>query len=141
MSHIIFLSEKCKYSSEAYSLIRKIGVDKFKFVNVEEQEFLPNEIDRVPAILTAEKKLLFEQELFEFLYKMQDVDPFMINEMGQMSDKYSYMDNTNQVIDHNYKFLNREERIITPNEEDNKKIVNYDDYLAQRDNDLKVFTH
>lgn len=55
MSHIIFLSEKCKYSSEAYSLIRKIGVDKFKFVNVEEQEFLPNEIDRVPAILTAEK--------------------------------------------------------------------------------------
>jgi hypothetical protein len=72
---------------------------------------------------------------------MQDVDPFMINEMGKMSDKYSYMDNTNQVIDHNYKFLNREERIITPNEEDNKKIVNYDDYLAQRDNDLKVFTH
>lgn len=141
MSHIIFFSEKCKYSSEAYSLIRKIGVDKFKFVNVEEQEFLPNEIDRVPAILTAEKKLLFEQELFEFLYKMQDVDPFMINEMGQISDKYSYMDNTNQVIDHNYKFLNREERIITPNEEDNKKIVNYDDYLAQRDNDLKVFTH
>ena len=141
MSHIIFLSEKCKYSSEAYSLIRKIGVDKFKFVNVEEQEFLPNEIDRVPAILTVEKKLLFEQELFEFLYKMQDVDPFMINEMGQMSDKYSYMDNTNQVIDHNYKFLNREERIMTPNEEDNKKIVNYDDYLAQRDNDLKVFTH
>jgi hypothetical protein len=141
MSHIIFLSEKCKYSSEAYSLIRKIGVDKFKFVNVEEQEVLPNEIDRVPAILTAEKKLLFEQELFEFLYKMQDVDPFMINEMGQMSDKYSYMDNTNQVIDHNYKFLNREERIMTPNEEDNKKIVNYDDYLAQRDNDLKVFTH
>ena len=141
MSHIIFLSEKCKYSSEAYSLIRKIGVDKFKFVNVEEQEVLPKEIDRVPAILTAEKKLLFEQELFEFLYKMQDVDPFMINEMGQMSDKYSYMDNTNQVIDHNYKFLNREERIMTPNEEDNKKIVNYDDYLAQRDNDLKVFTH
>ena len=141
MSHIIFLSEKCKYSSEAYSLIRKIGVDKFKFVNVEEQEVLPKEIDRVPAILTAEKKLLFDQELFEFLYKMQDVDPFMINEMGQMSDKYSYMDDTNQVIDHNYKFLNREERIITPNEEDNKKIVNYDDYLAQRDNDLKVFTH
>jgi hypothetical protein len=141
MSHIIFLSEKCKYSSEAYSLIRKIGVNKFKFVNVEEQEVLPKEIDRVPAILTAEKKLLFDQELFEFLYKMQDVDPFMINEMGKMSDKYSYMDNTNQVIDHNYKFLNREERIITPNEEDNKKIVNYDDYLAQRDNDLKVFTH
>jgi hypothetical protein len=141
MSHIIFLSDKCKYSSEAYTLIKKIGVDKFKFVNVEEQQFLPDEIDRVPAILTAEKKLLFDQELFEFLYKMQDVDPFMINEMGQISDKYSYMDNTHQVIDHNYKFLNKEERIITPSEEDNKKIVNYDEYLQQRDNDLKVFTH
>lgn len=141
MSHIIFLSDKCKYSSEAYSLIKKIGIDKFKFVNVEEQQFLPDEIDRVPAILTVEKKLVFEQELFDFLYKMQDVDPFMINEMGQISDKYSYMDNTHQIIDHNYKFLNKEERIITPSEEDNKKIVNYDEYLQQRDNDLKVFTH
>jgi hypothetical protein len=140
MSHIFFFSEQCKYSTEAYTLIKKIGINKFRYVNVLEQEHIPPDIDRVPALLTNEKQLLFEQDLFDFLYRTLDVEPFMINEMGQISDKYSYMDNTHQIIDHSYKFLDKEDHIITPTEEDNKKILNYEDYLQQRDNDLKVLS-
>jgi hypothetical protein len=140
MSHIFFFSEQCQYSTEAYTLIKKIGVNKFRFVNVLEQEYIPPDIDRVPALLTNTKQLLFEQELFDFLFKLLDVEPFMINEMGQLSDKYSYMDNTNPVIDHSYKFLDKDDPIITPTDEDNKKILNYEEYLQQRDNDLKVLT-
>lgn len=139
MSHIYFFSENCKFSIEAYEHIKKIGVSKFKFVNIDDKHHtLPPEIDRVPAIISKDKELLFEQQLFDFLYKLMDVEPFMINEMGKLSDKYSYMDSS--VIDHSYQFLNKNTAIMTPTEEENRKIINYEQYLQERDNDLKVFT-
>ena len=57
--------------------------------------------------------------------------------MNGLSDRYSYMDETNTVLNHRFDFLNSPTKIITPAETDASKIINYEEVLAKRDNDLK----
>lgn len=135
---IFFFSEKCMFCKEAYMMITKIGKDNFEFKNVDHEYQLPEQLDRVPCILV-DNKLLFEDNLFQYLKSKMDIAPFMINEMGStFSDKYSYMDNSGTNLDHNYLYLNKEFKINTPSESDTQRIVDYDKFLAQRDNDLKL---
>ena len=137
---IFFYSEKCMFCKEAYMMINKIGKDDFEFRNIENVVQLPEQLDRVPCILV-ENKLLFEDSLFEYLKSKIHIAPFMINEMGStLSDKYSNMDDSGTNLDHNYLFLNKEFKINTPSESDTQRIVDYDKFLAQRDNDLKLIT-
>jgi hypothetical protein len=138
MNNVFFYSEKCNYSKDAYELIKKVGVEKFMFKDVEKIEDLPKIIDRVPSILTKDMRVYVEEELFVYLNDMLNIEPFMINEMGGLSDKYSYMDNSGVNLDHTYQFLDKNNKIITPSESDNNKIINYDSFIAQRDNDLKI---
>lgn len=136
---IYFYSEYCTHCKDASKFIHD---DKFVKVNIDTNE-VPEFIDRVPALLTSEKKILFEDELFEYLQKNQiknkvlDAEPFMIHEMKGISDRYSYMDETNTQLSHNFDFLDSPTKIITPTETDAKKILNYEEILAKRDNDLK----
>ena len=44
MTSVFFYSEKCMYCKEAYELIKKIGIDKFLFKDVE-KENLPDVIE------------------------------------------------------------------------------------------------
>ena len=135
---IFFFSEKCMFCKEAYMMINKIGREKFEFKNIEHEYNLPQQLDRVPCI-AVDNKLLFEDSLFEYLKSKTDIAPFMVNEMGsKFSDKYSYMDDSGTNLDHNYLFLNKEFKINTPSESDTQRIVDYDKFLAQRDNDLKL---
>ena len=71
-----------------------------------------------------------------------DIAPFMVNEIGsKFSYKYSYMDESGTNLDHNYLFLDKEFIILTPSTEaDNARIIDYEKFIAQRDNDLKVIT-
>jgi len=131
------------YCKEAYELIKKIGIDKFLFKDVEKEENLPDVIDRVPALLTQDENknitIYVEDELVKYLLELMNVEPFMVNEMGSsLSDKYSYMDNSGVKLDHSFQFLNMDYKINTPSESENNKIINYDKYVAERDNDLKI---
>lgn len=142
---ILFFSQKCQHCHEALNLIEKIGKDKFIFRNVDVPNIpIPPQVDRVPCLATNDRKLYMEETLFSFLKsKMQsDIQPFMINEMGSgLSDNYSYMDESGANLDHSFQFLNKDFRInTTTNEDDNKRIVNYEQFLAERDNDLKLLT-
>lgn len=137
---VFFFSEKCMFCKEAYIIINKIGKDDFEFRNIENQNIntLPKQLDRVPCLLV-DNNYLFEEKLFEYLKSKVDIVPFMINEMGStFSDKYSYMDESGLNLDHNYLFLNKEFLINTPSESDTQRIVDYDKFLAERDNDLKL---
>lgn len=136
---LFFYSTKCMYSKDAYSLIMKIGKENFEFVNVEMNNDIPHQVDRVPCIQKG-GHFMFEDELFEYLKMRIDITPFMINEMGsKISDKYSYMDESGVNLDHNFLFLNKDFRIITPTtDSDNNRIIDYEKFLAQRDNDLKL---
>ena len=139
MKSVFFYSEKCVYCKEAYDLIQKIGVDKFVFVNVENESQIPDIIDRVPMIMTQDKMILKDQELFNHLLKQSNIEPFMVHEMGgSLSDRYSYVDNSSMELDHSYSYIDKEYKINTPSESDSKKIINYDQFIAERDNDLKL---
>lgn len=137
---IFYFSEKCTYCKKAFELIKKDGNDKYFFVNVEIEESLPHNIDRVPTIISSEdKKIYVEDDLFMYLLKKINIEPFMVHEMGgAISDRYSYIDNSGVTLDHSYQFLDKDNKINTPGESDTKKILSYDQYVAQRDNDLKI---
>ena len=140
--NVFFFSLRCKHCKEAYELIQKIGISKFVFQNIDEIEEIPPIIDRVPCLLSNEKQMYTEEGLFTYLNSLLNVEPFMIKEMGKsMSDNYSYMDNSGAQLSHEFQFLNgnnTEFKIVTPSEGDMKKIINYDQFLAERDNDLKT---
>lgn len=142
---IFFFSEKCIHCKEAFSLIEKIGKDKFVFRCVDVPSIpIPPQVDRVPCLATSDRKLYMEDTLFNYLKSrlQSDIQPFMIKEMGSsMSDNYSYMDESGANLDHSFQFLNQDFKINTaPNEEDNRRIVNYEQFVAERDNDLKLLT-
>jgi hypothetical protein len=137
---VIFFCNRCVHSQDALNRIKKIGEDNFIFVNIEEDKSIPEFIDRVPAILTSEKKVLVDDALFDFLSKLtidDDTAPYMVNEMSGLSDKYSFMDDSKSIFDRNFEFIDKPFTIITSGNEDNKKILNYEEALAKRDNDLK----
>jgi hypothetical protein len=140
---IFFYSKRCTHSLHAIETINKVGKDRFILIDVESEQDIPEFIDRVPAILTSGKKTLFEDELINYLKSSthvkdgKEAEPFMVNEMSGLSDKYSYMDDSVTVMDLGFEFLDNPSKIITPNEEDNNKIINYEEALNKRDNDLK----
>lgn len=137
---IFFFSENCQHCAEAYELIKKIGVSHFIFVNVDKDpEKIPPFIDRVPCILTKDNKCIVEQGLFLYLNEQLNIEPYMINEMGNtLSDRYSYMDDSGTTMNHVYQFIDKEQPIITPTEEDSNKIINYDQIIKERDQDLQM---
>jgi len=140
MNNIFFYSEKCQYCKEAYDLIKTIGLDKFIFKDIDKED-VPDIVDRVPTVLRSENNKIMvycEENLFKYLNEMLNIEPFMINEMGGISDKYSYMDNSGVNLDHAYQFLDKESTIITPTESDTNKIINYDKFIADRDNDIQI---
>lgn len=139
MNNVFFYSEKCSHCKEAYEQIKKIGVDKFVFKDIDKENELPDIIDRVPSVLTNEMKVYIESELFQYLSEMLNIEPYVINEMGgKLSDKYSYMDNSGVKLNHVFQFLDNNEKILTPSETDANKIMNYDKFISERDNDLKI---
>lgn len=142
MNRIFYYSEECSYCKEAFEMINKIGVEKFVFKDIEQEKDIPNIIDRVPTLLTSENNnvdIYYEEKLFKYLDDMLHIEPFMVNEMGSgLSDKYSYVDNSGLNLDHVYQFLDKETKINTPSESDNNKIINYDKFVSERDNDLKI---
>lgn len=141
MNNVFFFSEKCNYSKDAYTLIKKVGLQKFLFKDVDKIDDLPDIIDRVPCILTKEMKVYVDDELFVYLNNMLNIEPFMIKEMKGLSDTYSYMDNSGINLNHMFQFLDKDNKIITPSESDNNKIINYDSFIAERDNDLKIINN
>jgi glutaredoxin len=136
--NVFFYSEKCEHCKDAYALIKKIGIDKFIFKDVEKDTDLPPMIYRVPSVLTSEMKVYVDDDLFRFLLELENIEPFMVNEMGNtLSDSYSYVDNSGVKLDHSFQFLDKNVKINTPSESDNNKIINYDKFISERDNDLK----
>tara|TARA_Y100000389_G_scaffold199242_1_gene237254 strand:- start:1016 stop:1459 length:444 start_codon:yes stop_codon:yes gene_type:complete len=143
MTSVFFYSEKCIYCKEVYEIIKKIGIDKFLFKDVEKESNLPEVIDRVPTLLTQDDNknivIYVEDNLVKYLLELMNIEPFMANEMGNLiSDKYSYMDNSGVKLDHSFQFLDKDYKINTPSESENNKIINYDKYVSERDNDLKL---
>ena len=143
MSYILFISNKCDHCRELLIMIKNIENPKVEIQVIDIKNIsgkLPDFIDRVPLMLIEnEGKIIHDDELFEFVKSNEKtIEPFMINEMKGLSDRYSFMED--KQLDHGYVFLDRDEPLITNNEnvsEEEKKILNYDLYMEQRDSDIK----
>jgi hypothetical protein len=143
MSYILFISNKCEYCIELLKMMNNMEKTKVEIqvVNIKYMGGkIPAFIDRVPLLLNQnEGKILHDEELFEFVKSNEKtIEPFMINEMNGLSDRYSFMED--KQLDHGYVFLDRGEQLITNNEnvsEETNKIINYDSYIEQRDKDIK----
>lgn len=143
MSCILFISNKCEHCRELLTMINNMENTKVEIQVIDIKNMngkLPDFIDRVPLMLIQnEGKVIHDEELFEFVKSNEKtVEPFMINEMNGLSDRYSFMED--KQLDHGYVFLDRGEPLITNNEnvsEETSKILNYDSYMEQRDADIK----
>lgn len=138
---ILFTSTRCKWCAEALSIVRRIGEDAFLLVDVDHPGMTtPPFLDRVPMLLTSTSKVYVDDELFKLLRSRVPVDPFMINEMHGLSDAYSYLGKDGEAeegIRHAYNFLGGvEEPLVNPHDDSHDRIVNYDTFIQERDNDL-----
>ena len=143
MSCILFISKKCSHCKDLLTMIENMENTKVKIQIIDIKNIsgkLPDFIDRVPLLLIEnEGKIIHDEKLFEFIQSNEKtIEPFMINEMKGLSDRYSFMED--KQLDHGYVFLDRGEPLITNNEnvsEEKNKILNYDSYMEQRDADIK----
>jgi hypothetical protein len=136
---VIFVSRDCEWCKQAIALVSPKDANRYLMVDVANAPNLPKCVDRVPTLLSHEKKLYQDDALFDYLRARNEVNPFMIKEMSGLSDCYSYLgDDTNtNGMSHAYNFLSEGDSTIpTPTDEDKERIVNYDQFIAQRDNDL-----
>lgn len=143
MSCILFISNKCEHCIELLKMMNNMENMKVEIqvVNIKNMSGkIPDFIDRVPLLLIQnERKIIHDEELFDFVKSNEKtIEPFMINEMIGLSDRYSFMED--KQLDHGYVFLDRGEQLITNNEnvsEETSKIINYDLYMEERDKDIK----
>lgn len=143
MSCILFISNKCSHCIELLKMMNNMENMKVEIqvVNIKNMSGkIPDFIDRVPLLLIQnERKIIHDEELFDFIKSNEKtIEPFMINEMIGLSDRYSFMED--KQLDHGYVFLDRGEQLITNNEnvsEETSKIINYDLYMEERDKDIK----
>lgn len=143
MPYILFISKSCEFCNELIELIGQLGELKIEIdvVDITNLPKIPSFLDRVPLLfMEQDGKVFHDEELFEFIKQNQkSVEPFMIDEMKGLSDKYSFMEE--KQLDHGYVFLDREEEIITKVDDkttgtENKRILDYDKYLENRDSDI-----
>ena len=143
MSGILFISKKCNHCVELVNMINKTELNfEIKIIDIKNMQDMPDFLDRVPLLLIeSENKILHDEELFNFMKKcVKNIEPFMINEMRGLSDTYSFMEDEEQKMDHQYVFLENGDPVITSsivNEEENRKIKNYDNFIEERDKDIK----
>ena len=140
MTVILFTSLNCEYCKEIIDLIDSMDELKVKIsiIDVKKLKSLPNFLDRVPMLLFEEEsKILHDESLFEWITNNEKtIEPFMINEMHGLSDKYSFMDDKN--LEHKYAFVADGPPVITENisEKESKRIINYDEFVEDRDKDM-----
>jgi hypothetical protein len=156
--HILFYSNFCQYSKEVLGIATKRNLnDLFLFVSVDNVTLkLPNFVQSVPTIYTTEKDVLVDNEVFEFVNKLQlagDVEPFaLFCAPNSISDTFSFIegsieqptDGHNELLGGGRSFVyinDSEHSIITPKEADGDSKFDqksFESYMAQRDNAIQM---
>ena len=140
---IVFVSHKCPFSEEVVKLIKETELKvKINIVDIQSLDKIPSFVDRVPLLFTQDEKVYHDEALFDYIQSQEVVvEPFMLNEMQGLSDYYSFMgEDEDKKLDHVYSYLDKEEQLITSttvNEGDSDRIVNYDQYIESRADDIK----
>jgi hypothetical protein len=74
--HILFYSNYCLYSKELLVTVTKLNLkSRFLMVCVDRhRSSIPPSVDRVPAIMTPDRKLVFDEEITTYIHTLVDKD-------------------------------------------------------------------
>lgn len=147
---ILFYSEYCNHSKELIQSLYKTELyDKIIKVNIDENKYnLPPSIKMVPALLISNNNKPFVgNEVFSWCNdqlailnkknnEKKEIKAYFASEMAGYSDSYSYLQNDNTPMDHNFSFIGKNnDNINTPTSNDiisdnskNKKSAISNDY-------------
>lgn len=159
---ILFLSNYCGHCKELDSLLTKYNMRNiFHIVSIDDENInLPQCVDRVPMLITKQKSILADDNLFSYINniikkiieennkKALVQKETVVSEYSQelnngFSDNYSYLDTENKPHAHTFSYLDHSNfKIETPDDSNfssNKKRGDSSDYeklLAEREKEV-----
>ena len=96
IKHVLFYSKFCQYSTEVIqALTRKDLRARFVMVCVDgNRHQIPHFVDRVPAVLTSDKRLLTDDDVFEFINGAEgpSSEPMAAELGGGISGDFSFVE-------------------------------------------------
>ena len=150
---IIFYSNQCIPSKQLLSILTKNSIENnFRLICIDEKNVnLPNYLTKVPTLVTKNKNILVEDDLFNYINELlkkntnkDDIDAYFPELSNGFSDSYSYLDDGNKSHAHTFSYLDMNlPQITTPDDKDystnNKKKGDNSDYdrlLKERESDI-----
>lgn len=96
--NVLFYSRFCQYSNEVVSILTKKDLrSRFVMVCVDNnREQLPGFVDRVPLILTSDRHILADDNVFRYLdvAETPSVDPVAAESIGGLTGDFAFLDGT-----------------------------------------------
>jgi hypothetical protein len=145
---VLFYSNLCLFSKKLLVTINKLGIkEMFIYVCVENyRTHIPNIIDRVPTILTTRGKIIIEDQITPYIESVADNNDTdsngVIEVFSHTNAGYSYLneDVQEQTGNSEYGIFGHEQRIDTPNDDDdyNDSAADYEKYKSGRDSEISV---
>ena len=142
--HIVFFSKYCQYCYDFLTDIVKKGLrQKFILVCIEKHP-APSYVDRVPFIMTCDKKVVLEQNIPVFVEKLMEEESQQDNEImayapcprGHFGSEYCSIDDTPKKNDISsvlgYVFLDEDEKYNTSPNSTHKSSSSYSQQLPQK---------
>lgn len=144
---IIFYSSFCEHSNQLLTMLVKRNLrEKFVLINVDKYaRNLPSCVDRVPLLMTPEKKTFSDDVLFEFVESLVETNDVCDYDGGggNMSDCFSYIDENGGAgggVGACFSSVQEETRIYTPSDEEfnsNRPDVTMDKIKMEREKEIQ----
>ena len=176
MKYILYYSNFCEHSKQLLIILakQKIALDEISYICIDKRQqtddgkifaeldngkliHIPNNINSVPSLvmLNHGNTVLIGENILNHFKKsvkqemQEDPSAFSFSEMSGSSDKYSYLDMTNEDLSakgsgglrtmHDYVPLNHNQRIETPPEDEPvKNEVSMEKLMAQREGEITL---
>jgi hypothetical protein len=148
---ILFYSSYCQFSRDIINnIVKKDLKSNFVFISVDTNKHrIPPQIDRVPALLIPSGRVLFEDDIVNFLNSAtEDIMP-LEQPSSAYSDNFSFLEDeeqssqgTSNTLLKNFAVFGTEQRIHTPEEDGGASkgggnMKGMDSLQAQRENEVK----
>ena len=151
---LIFLSNYCNHCKELFTLLTKYNLqNNFHIISIDDENVnLPPYIDRVPTLITSQKNILVDDNLFNYIHSIvkkntqptvPEIEAYFPELNSGFSDGYSYLDTENKPHAHTFSYLdNSNFKIETPDDTNFNNVKKrgdsseYEKLLAEREKEV-----
>lgn len=142
---ILFYSKQCLYCNDLFQLMKKnnVNMNNFMLVCIDDLQSIPQGIVAVPTLVLQSKNnaILVDEELFGYINEKKELGSFVT----KYSNSFSFLDDEDDGFSIS-SFSNR--TVKSPADfsdpvdksSDNKKDMQIDKLIAERDKDIKNIT-